>query len=188
MRIPGLRLYVVLYKHFLQFHPTVGGGEISSHKYTPNFFSQINTGGSSKTSAFSKNTTRSRSRENLICIMSPTLQLFLLHAHEICRSFLLLKDTGNFRPFASNGYCRLCFRLRSVLLYVGFHCLSLHVSAYMAIFKCVRFFIYIYFRMFKDSASLFVWFVAFFYVVTLVIFSICVLFCSLFIKNKQTNA
>jgi hypothetical protein len=33
--------------------------------------------------------------------------------------------------------CRVCFRLRAALLYVGFHCLSLHVSAYMAIFKCV---------------------------------------------------
>jgi hypothetical protein len=37
----------------------------------------------------------------------------------------------------------LCLRLRSALLYVGFHCLSLHVSAYMAIFRCVGFFIYL---------------------------------------------
>jgi hypothetical protein len=41
-----------------------------------------------------------------------------------------------------NGYCRLWFHLRAVLLYFGFHCLSLHASAYMAIFKCVGFFIY----------------------------------------------
>jgi hypothetical protein len=34
---------------------------------------------------------------------------------------------------------RLCFRLRAALLYVGFHCLSLHVSAYMTIFRCVGF-------------------------------------------------
>jgi hypothetical protein len=40
-------------------------------------------------------------------------------------------------------YCRLCFRLRASLLYVGFYCLSLHVSAYMAIFKGVGY-IYIY--------------------------------------------
>jgi hypothetical protein len=41
-----------------------------------------------------------------------------------------------------NGYSGLCFRLRVALSYGGFHCLSLHVSAYMTIFKCVRFFIY----------------------------------------------
>jgi hypothetical protein len=31
------------------------------------------------------------------------------------------------------GYVSVCVQLH----YVGFHCLSLHVSAYMAIFKCV---------------------------------------------------
>jgi hypothetical protein len=44
----------------------------------------------------------------------------------------------------NNWYCRLCFRLRAALLYVGFHCLSLNVSAYMAIFKRVGFFIYLF--------------------------------------------
>jgi hypothetical protein len=44
---------------------------------------------------------------------------------------------------------------------VGFHCLTLHVSAYMAIFNCGIFFIYIYFHMFKDSASMLL-FAAFF--------------------------
>jgi hypothetical protein len=52
-----------------------------------------------------------------------------------------------------NGYYRLCFRLRAALLYVGFHCLSLHVSAYMAIFRSVGFFIYLFY-MLKDSALL----------------------------------
>jgi hypothetical protein len=42
-----------------------------------------------------------------------------------------------------NGFCRLCLRMRAALFYVGFHCLSLHVSAYMAIFKSVGFFIYL---------------------------------------------
>jgi hypothetical protein len=32
------------------------------------------------------------------------------------------------------------------------------VVAYMAIFKCVGLFIYFYFHIFKDSASLFFWF------------------------------
>jgi cell division protein FtsB len=31
-----------------------------------------------------------------------------------------------------NGFCRLYFRLRAALLHFGFHCISLHVSAYMA--------------------------------------------------------
>jgi hypothetical protein len=43
-----------------------------------------------------------------------------------------------------NGYCRLCFHLHAALLYVGFRCFSLHISAYMAIFKCVGFFIYLF--------------------------------------------
>jgi hypothetical protein len=32
------------------------------------------------------------------------------------------------------GYVSVCVQL----YYVGFHCLSLHVSAYVAIFKCVE--------------------------------------------------
>jgi hypothetical protein len=43
-----------------------------------------------------------------------------------------------------------CFRLRASLL-CWFSCLSLHVSAYMAIFMCVGYFIFI---CLKDSASL----------------------------------
>jgi hypothetical protein len=50
----------------------------------------------------------------------------------------------NFTAPLHRRYCRLCFRLRAALLYVGFHCHSLHVSAYMAIFKCVGFFIYLF--------------------------------------------
>jgi uncharacterized membrane protein len=42
-----------------------------------------------------------------------------------------------------NGFCRSCLRLRAALLYVGFHCLSLHVSVYIAIFRC-SIYIYIY--------------------------------------------
>jgi hypothetical protein len=42
-----------------------------------------------------------------------------------------------------NGYCRLYLRLRAALLYVGFHYHSVQVSTYMAIFKCVGFFIYL---------------------------------------------
>jgi hypothetical protein len=49
---------------------------------------------------------------------------------------------------------------------------SLHVSAYMAIFRCVGYFIFI---CLKDSASL-LFFLPFFQVVTLCMFSICVLF------------
>jgi hypothetical protein len=45
------------------------------------------------------------------------------------------------------GYVSFCVQLYCV----GFHCLSLHVSAYMAIFMCVRYFIFI---CLKDSASL----------------------------------
>jgi Na+/melibiose symporter-like transporter len=59
-------------------------------------------------------------------------------------------------------------------IYVGFHCLSLHISAYMAIFRCVGYF---YFHIFKDSASL-----SFFHVVTLCMFSICVLFLCCFLR------
>jgi hypothetical protein len=33
------------------------------------------------------------------------------------------------RVSKKNNYCRLCFLLRAALLYVGFQCLSLHVSA-----------------------------------------------------------
>jgi hypothetical protein len=60
------------------------------------------------------------------------------------------------RPVHTDVYCRLCFHLHAALLYVGFHCLSLHVSAYMAIFRCVGFFIY--FHMLKGF-----WFDAFFF-------------------------
>jgi hypothetical protein len=48
----------------------------------------------------------------------------------------------------------LCFRLRAALLYVGFHCLSLHVSAYMAIFKCVGFLIYLWIKTEKQNPGL----------------------------------
>jgi hypothetical protein len=46
--------------------------------------------------------------------------------------------------FWFHGYCMLCLRLRAALLYVGFHYLSLHASAYVAIFKCVGVFIYLF--------------------------------------------
>jgi Ca2+/H+ antiporter len=39
-----------------------------------------------------------------------------------------------------NVFCRLCFHLRTTLL--CWFCLSLHVSAYMAIFRCVGYFIF----------------------------------------------
>jgi hypothetical protein len=42
-----------------------------------------------------------------------------------------------------NGFCRLCLILREALLYVGFHCLTLYITAYMAIFKCVGYFYFI---------------------------------------------
>jgi hypothetical protein len=45
------------------------------------------------------------------------------------------------------GYVSVCVQLCCV----RFHCLSLHVSAYMAIFRCVGYFIFI---CLKDSASL----------------------------------
>jgi hypothetical protein len=45
------------------------------------------------------------------------------------------------------GYVFVCVQRYCV----GFHCLSLHVSAYMAIFRCVGYFIFI---CLKDSASL----------------------------------
>jgi hypothetical protein len=56
---------------------------------------------------------------------------------------------GAISPFSTslhcvNGHCRLYFSLRAALLYVGFHCLLLHVSAYIAIFRCVGFFIYLF--------------------------------------------
>jgi hypothetical protein len=68
------------------------------------------------------------------------------------------------------GYVTVCVQLYCV----GFHCLSLHVSAYMAIFKCVRYF---YFHMpegFCFAARFFAFY--FLHVVTLCMFSICVLF------------
>jgi hypothetical protein len=45
------------------------------------------------------------------------------------------------------GYVSVCVQLYCV----GFHCLTQHVSAYMAIFRCVGYFIFI---CLKDSASL----------------------------------
>jgi hypothetical protein len=48
------------------------------------------------------------------------------------------------------GYVSVCVQLYCMLV---FHCLSLHVSAYVAIFMCVWFF-NIYIQIFKDSASL----------------------------------
>jgi hypothetical protein len=64
-----------------------------------------------------------------------------------CMGTTLLKLRRN----CVNGYCRLCFRLRAALLYLGFHWLALYVSVYMAIFRCVGYFISI---CLKDSASL----------------------------------
>jgi hypothetical protein len=37
---------------------------------------------------------------------------------------------------------------------VGFHCLSLHVSAYMAIFKCVGYFSILYFFTVQRDAKI----------------------------------
>jgi hypothetical protein len=55
-----------------------------------------------------------------------------------------LHSTNTFKKnILFNGYCRLYLRLPVALLYIVFHCLSLHVSAYMAIFRC-RIYIYIY--------------------------------------------
>jgi hypothetical protein len=45
------------------------------------------------------------------------------------------------------GYVSVCVQLNCA----GFHCLSLHLSAYMAIFKCIGYFIFV---CLKDSASL----------------------------------
>jgi hypothetical protein len=50
----------------------------------------------------------------------------------------------------TNGFCRLCFRLRAALLCWS-SLFSLHVSAYMAIFKCVGYFTFI---CLKDSKPL----------------------------------
>jgi hypothetical protein len=64
---------------------------------------------------------------------------------------LLYSNSSRRRTFLSSmgfaGYVFVCVQLCCV----GFHCLSLHVSAYMAIFKCVGYFIFI---CLKDSASL----------------------------------
>jgi hypothetical protein len=59
------------------------------------------------------------------------------------------------------GYVSVCVQL----YYVGFHCLSLHVSAYMAIFRCVGHF----FVCLKDSAAL-LFYCLFSHVVTLCMF------------------
>jgi hypothetical protein len=45
------------------------------------------------------------------------------------------------------GYVSVCVQLCCI----GFHCLSLHVSVYMVIFRCVGYFIFI---CLKNSASL----------------------------------
>jgi hypothetical protein len=58
------------------------------------------------------------------------------------------------------------------LYYVGFHCLTLHVSAYMAIFRCLGYFIFI---CLKESASLFLF--AFFSCGHTLHVSICVFLC-----------
>jgi hypothetical protein len=53
------------------------------------------------------------------------------------------------------GYVSVCVQLYCV----GFHCFSLHVSAYKAIFKRVGYFIFI---CLKDFASLLFFFASFF--------------------------
>jgi hypothetical protein len=68
---------------------------------------------------------------------------FGLHGHlQVCRIFYF---------HMPEGFCFAAFLV---------HCLSLHVSAYMAIFKCVGYFIFI---CLKDSASLLFWFTVFHY-------------------------
>jgi hypothetical protein len=81
---------------------------------------------------------------SFIVFWFPLSKFFGLHGHLQVRRIYI---------YIYNGFFRLCFRLLAALLYVGFHCFSLHVSAYMAIFMCVWFF-NIYIHIFKDSASL----------------------------------
>jgi hypothetical protein len=70
------------------------------------------------------------------------------------------------------GYVTLCVQLYCV----SCHCLTLHVSAYMAIFKCVGYFTFIFL---KESASLV--FCLFLHMVTLCTFPF-VFFCSVFLR------
>jgi hypothetical protein len=95
----------------------------------------------------------------LLCWFPPSFATcFGLHGHlQVCRSFtvsVLAVFHYMFRPTwpssnVSELYC-VGFHCLSLhvsaymaifkcvgVIYVGFHCLSLHVSAYMAIFKCV---------------------------------------------------
>jgi hypothetical protein len=68
----------------------------------------------------------------------PFTTCFGLHGHlQVCRILHIFKDYASLLFFAAFFMCH------SALLSVGFHCLSLHVSAYMAIFKSVGFFIYL---------------------------------------------
>jgi hypothetical protein len=64
------------------------------------------------------------------------------------------------------GYVTVCLQLYCV----SCHCLTLHVSAYMTIFKCVGYF---YFHV-LEGFSFAAFFLPFFHVVTLCMFSICV--------------
>jgi hypothetical protein len=82
-----------------------------------------------------------------------------------------------------NGYCRLCFRLRAALLCFGFHCLSLHVSAYMAIFRCVEY-LFSYVR--RILLRCFFWFAALFSRRhPLYVFHLCFLCCFSFARKQQ---
>jgi hypothetical protein len=69
------------------------------------------------------------------------------------------------------GYVSVCVKLYCV----GFHCLSLHVSAYMAIFKCVGFFIYLFSYAWRILLCCFFFFgsLSFFHVFTLHVFHLC---------------
>jgi hypothetical protein len=79
----------------------------------------------------------------------------------------------NLRSMGIASYVSVCVQLYCV----GFNCLSLHVSAYMAIFKCVGYFIFI---CLKDSASL-LFFCLFFHMVTHCMFP-SVFFSSVFLR------
>jgi hypothetical protein len=105
---------------------------------------------------------RTRDLPAFSIVLQPTM---LLRAQERLHTILYPKEI-----YMDQGYCRLCFRLRAALLYVGFRCLSLHVSAYMAIFRRVG------------------CFAAFFHMITLCMFSICVLFLCCFPSCLQSRA
>jgi hypothetical protein len=70
---------------------------------------------------------------------------FRLRGHlelcEILHIFIFIYLRISLRCYFSLPFSRV--PQRAALLYVGFHCLSLHLSAYMAIFKGVGFFIYL---------------------------------------------